>query len=82
MPGCASQGADDDYEDEPMEDGEQQPTTKKDLYRYFSGKGLNKMVLSFVNDRGLQMSAMVIVRLSQPVEDAYCKDLKQMEGHG
>ena len=68
-----------------MPDAEQdetaaEPATKKDLYRFFSGKGPNKMVLAFLQDRGLQLAAMVIVRVSEPVEHSYALDLKMMEG--
>ena len=46
----------------------------------FLAKGPNKIVLAFLQDRGLQLAAMVIVRVSEPVEHSYALDLKMMEG--
>ena len=57
-----------------------EPTTKKELYKYFSGRGPNKMILSFLSDRSLQIAAIIIVEICEPIEEEYRRDLACMEG--
>ena len=56
------------------------PKTKSELYKYFSGKGPNKMVYEFLSDRSLQLCAIIVVYISAPIEAEYASDLKSMEG--
>ncbi|CAJ1405700.1 unnamed protein product [Effrenium voratum] len=53
--------------------------TKADLYKFFSGKGPNRMVFSFLNDRSLQLCALIITHISGSLENEYCQDLEAMQ---
>ena len=60
--------------------GNDQAKTKAQLYKYFAGKGPTRMMYTFLRDRGLQAAAIIIVEATAPIEDAYAKSLKTMQG--
>ena len=52
--------------------------TREELYRYYSGKGPNRMVLEFLEDRSLQLTAILVCTLTGPIEAQYADDLEKL----
>ncbi len=66
-------------EEQEQEEQQRDVKSKADLYRYFSGKGPNQMVLDFLEDRTLQTDALILVKVTDPIERQYCQDLDTMQ---
>ena len=71
-----------DGEDEPAEEmeGDAEARTRAQLQKLWSGRSPNDMVLSFLKNRSLQKQALIIVYVTQPIEDEYNRDLEAMKG--
>eukprot|EP00435_Cladocopium_sp_Y103_P027469 s788_g6.t1 len=69
---------DQDADDAPGED-EGQPTTKKELYAIYAGKGPAAMVHDFLADHILKSQIIIIYTAAAPLENLYAQSLEQMK---
>lgn len=71
--------ADDEGEQQTATNPGPKPTTKADLYRAYSGRGPIQMFSDLIHDRQLQVDALIITSVSQPLEAMYAEDLEEQK---
>eukprot|EP00435_Cladocopium_sp_Y103_P007488 s631_g2.t1 len=71
----AGEGEDED----PGHQEEAQPTTKKELYAYYAGKGPAAMVHEFLADAVLKSQVIIVYTVASPLENLYAETLTHMK---